>query len=200
MAAAKCCHVFSLQGCRPLIVFVNLPLVKNHLFSFLCFTLAVTLFVPRSIEAQDLTAATEAMLRKESLGGLKLELPEKEVIKQLGKPERVGQLTRQEADGTYVQQWEYGSKGLSILMTSGEKKTGAKSIASFIASAGCTLATKKEIKIGSPLSAVRKAYGSFEDRENKAEDQFVAGSIYGGIIFNFEKGKVSRIFFGAAAE
>ena len=30
--------------------------------------------------------------------------------------------------------------------------------------------------------------------------QFVAGSIYGGIIFNFAKGKVSRIFLGAAAE
>jgi hypothetical protein len=25
------------------------------------------------------------------------------------------------------------------------------------------------------------------------------GSVYGGIIFNFTKGKVSRIFFGAAA-
>jgi hypothetical protein len=28
----------------------------------------------------------------------------------------------------------------------------------------------------------------------------VVGSIYGGIILNFTGGKVSRIFFGAAAE
>ena len=29
---------------------------------------------------------------------------------------------------------------------------------------------------------------------------FIAGSIFGGVMFNFEKGKVSRIFIGAAAE
>ncbi len=48
---------------------------------------------------------------------------------------------------------------------------------------------------------MRKAYASHADKENPpTAEQFVAGSIYGGIIFHFEKGKVSRIFFGAAAE
>ncbi|MGB8169935.1 MAG: hypothetical protein WCF18_20700 [Chthoniobacteraceae bacterium] len=165
-----------------------------------CLALAVTFVVPLASPAQGPKPATEAMLQREHLGALKLGLSEKEVLKQLGKPEKQGALTSQEADGTYVQQWKYPSKGLSILMTTGEKKTGAKSIASFIATAGCTLATERGIKIGSSESAVRKAYGAFADSEHKAANEFVAGSIYGGIIFDFEKGKVSRIFFGAAAE
>jgi hypothetical protein len=47
---------------------------------------------------------------------------------------------------------------------------------------------------------VRKAYAAFADGESSSEGSFVVGSIYGGIIFSFEKGKVSGIFFGAAAE
>jgi hypothetical protein len=31
-------------------------------------------------------------------------------------------------------------------------------------------------------------------------DTFVAGSIYGELIINFQNGKVSKIFLGAAAE
>jgi hypothetical protein len=107
---------------------------------------------------------------------------------------------RAAADGNYAQDWHYPEKGIDVSM-SGEKKTGRKRIVSVTASAPCTLATRKGIKIGSAESAVRKAYTMFADREARAEPgTYVVGSIYGGIIFNFEKGKVSRIFFGAAAE
>lgn len=50
---------------------------------------------------------------------------------------------------------------------------------------------------------MHKAYGSFEDKENASaakKNSFVAGSIYGGILFTFKDNKVSSIFFGAAAE
>jgi hypothetical protein len=88
-------------------------------------------------------------------------------------------------------------------MSAGEKKTGAKTVALFTASKDCSLATTKGIKIGSSEADVRKAYVSFEDKENASAVQkgsFVAGSIYGGIIFTFKDKKVSSIFFGAAAE
>jgi hypothetical protein len=61
-------------------------------------------------------------------------------------------------------------------------------------------ATSKGTKIGDAESAARKAYAEHVDRETSAEHGIVVGSIYGGIIFDFTKGKVSRIFFGAAAE
>ena len=48
---------------------------------------------------------------------------------------------------------------------------------------------------------VMKAYKSQWNREDsKHFGGVVAGSIYGGVMFNFKNGKVSRIFLGAAAE
>lgn len=65
----------------------------------------------------------------------------------------------------------------------------------------CTLATKQGIRIGSTEQEVRKAYRKDWNREDSASSEnFVAGSIYGGIIFQFQDGKVTRIFLGAAAE
>jgi hypothetical protein len=145
--------------------------------------------------------ATEAMLRAESLGGLRLGLPEKDVLKLLGPPAKRGEVVFQEADGNYVQDWHYPDKGIDLLMSAGEKKSGEKTIANITASAPCTFATRKGIKIGDAESAARKAYAKHVDRETTADPGIlVVGSIYGGIIFNFTEGKVSRIFFGAAAE
>jgi hypothetical protein len=166
-------------------------------------TILVGTLVLNMFDASDCRAdetATEAMLRAETLGGLRLGLPEKAVLKLLGPPAKRGELVLQEADGNYVQDWHYPDKGIDLLMSAGEKKSGAKTIANITASAPCTFATKKGIKIGDAESVARKAYAEHIDRETSAEHGIVVGSIYGGIIFDFTKGKVSRIFFGAAAE
>lgn len=143
---------------------------------------------------------TEAMLRAESLGKLRLGLPEKDVVKLLGSPATRGKLVSDEADGNYVQDWHYPDKGIELVMSAGGKKSAAKKIAAITASAPCTFATKKGIKIGDDESAARKAYTEHIDRESSVPGTLVVGSLYGGIIFNFTDGKVSRIFFGAAAE
>jgi hypothetical protein len=143
------------------------------------------------------------LLAAESLGGIKLGLTEKKLVDLIGQPKKKTALTLMEATGDYCQTWRYPGKGLEITMSAGEKKTGAKTVASFTASKGCSLTTTKGIKIGSSEADVRKAYGSFEDKENASavqKDSFVAGSVYGGIIFTFKGSKVSSIFFGAAAE
>ena len=67
--------------------------------------------------------------------------------------------------------------------------------------APCTLATKRGIRIGSTEQEVKKAYKKDWNKEDSTSSgRFVAGSIYGGIVFEFQNGKVSRIFLGAAAE
>jgi hypothetical protein len=167
------------------------------------FTILTLIWALNMFEAFDCRAderATEVMLKAESLGGLRLGLPEKDVIKLLGPPSKRGALVLQEADGNFVQGWHYPGKGIELLMSAGEKKSGTKTIANITASAPCAFATRKGIKIGDAESAVRKAYAAHVDRENSEPGVFVVGSIYGGIIFNFTEGKVSRIFFGAAAE
>jgi hypothetical protein len=172
---------------------------KLGLASFFLVGLGLNMFGAPNCRAGE--TATEAMLRAESLGGLRLGLPEKDVIKLLGSSAKRGALVFQEADGNYVQPWHYPDKGIDLVMSAGEKKSGAKTIANITASAPCIFATKKGIKIGSVESAVRKAYAEYADRESGNEPGiFVVGSIYGGIIFNFTEGKVSKIFFGAAAE
>jgi hypothetical protein len=172
---------------------------KLGVASFFFLGLGLNMFDAPNCRADE--TATEAMLRAESLGGLRLGLPEKDVIKLLGSPVKRGKLVYQEADGNYVQDWHYPDKGIDLVMSAGEKKSGAKTIADMTAFAPCTFATKKGIKIGSAESAVRKVYSEYADRESGNEPGiFVVGSIYGGIIFNFTEGKVSKIFFGAAAE
>jgi len=167
-------------------------------------TIIIATFVLNMFDASTCRAdekATETMLRTESLGGLRLELPEKDVLKLLGPPAKRSALVLQEADGNYVQDWHYPQKGIDLQMSAGGKKSGAKTVASITASAPCPFATKKGIKIGDTESAARKAYAEYADRESGNEPgSFVVGSIYGGIIFNFTSGKVSKIFFGAAAE
>ena len=162
-------------------------------------TLVLNMFDASNCRADE--TVTEAMLRAESLGGLRLGLPEKDVLKLLGSPATRGKLVFQEADGNYVQDWHYPDKGTELLMSAGEKRSGVKTIANITASAPCTFATRKGIKIGDAESAARKAYAEHVDRETRADPGIlVVGSIYGGIIFNFTEGKVSRMFFGAAAE
>jgi hypothetical protein len=162
-------------------------------------TLALNLFAALDCRADE--AATAAMLRAEGLGGLRLELPEKDVLKLLGPPTKRGALVLQEADGNWVQKWHYPGKGIELMMSAGGKKSGAKTVFYIMASAPCTLATMKGIKIGTAESVVRKAYAAHVDHETKDESgTLVVGSVYGGIIFNFSGNKVSRIFFGAAAE
>ena len=161
-------------------------------------TLVLNMFGASNCRADE--AAAEAMLRAERLGELRLGLPEKDVLKLLGSPATRGKLVFQEADGNYVQDWHYPDKGIELLMSAGEKKSGVKTIANMTVSAPCTYSTKKGIKIGDAESAARKAYTEHVDRETSDPGTLVVGSIYGGIIFNFTDSKVSRIFFGAAAE
>lgn len=147
-----------------------------------------------------LAAEKAGALENETLGQLKLGRKAAEIVKALGQPESKGKEVHWEATGDWVQEWNYPAKGLTLQMASA-RKGAAKTVLSFTAEEGSKLATGRGIKIGSTLGEVRKAYGKFENKEDsQAGETFVAGSIYGGIIFHLKDGKVSSIFFGAAAE
>jgi len=144
------------------------------------------------------------ILAIEKLGSLKVGIKEKDLGPILGKsPVIKGKVVEEGATGDFVSTWTCAEKGLSLHMSSGQTKKGAKTVRGFTATAKCTLATAKGIKIGSKKADVVKAYKAFESKDtNEASPpgSFVAGSVYGGIIFSFKDGKVSEIFFGAAAE
>lgn len=161
--------------------------------SFRLIFLLVVLMIPA-------LRAEEKNVSSEPFGKLALGQSADAVRKLLGEPEAKGKDTSWEAIGEWVQDWKFPKQGLTLAMAS-EKKGGAKTLFSVTASAGCTLATARGIKVGSAEADVWKAYAKEKDKEQSRHgDSFVAGSIYGGIIFHFKEGKVSQIFIGAAAE
>lgn len=145
-------------------------------------------------------AAEEFPYGKEQIGKLHIGLSEAEVRQIIpGKPTR-GAAQLWGADGQYHQEWQYAGGGITLGMVS-EKKGGLKSIDSITITSPSTLKTQRGIGIGSTEAEVVKAYGRFRNAEDsKPGELLVAGSIFGGVMFNFHRGKVSRIFIGAAAE
>jgi hypothetical protein len=104
------------------------------------------------------------------------------------------------AIGTFVSKWSYPERGISLHMVS-DKPGEKKKVLMFEIRHPCSYKTSKGIGIGSTESQVMAAYGKYQVRESsRAGKSLVAGSPYGGIIFDFEEGRVSSIFIGAAAE
>ena len=144
--------------------------------------------------------ADDQLLDKEALGKIKLGWKAADVAALLGKPDSKGKDTEWDAIGEWVQEWRFKSQGLTLNMASGSKG-GAKTVLTITAGAPSKLATARGIQIGSTIAEVTKAYGKVHDKEGSVPGKtFVAGSVYGGVIFTFTGGKVSRIFIGAAAE
>ncbi|HRI10483.1 MAG TPA: hypothetical protein PKW35_21835, partial [Nannocystaceae bacterium] len=145
-------------------------------------------------------AEAEGLLSAERFGDLRYGLPAADVTAKLGEPASRGKNQLWEADGAYHQDWSYPAIGVTLDMAS-DSRSGPKKVASITLRAPATLATSKGVTVGSPRALVLDRYGKLRDPESPAEDDtFVAGSIFGGVIFAFEGGKVSQIFLGAGAE
>jgi hypothetical protein len=144
--------------------------------------------------------AEDNLLEGESLGKITLQQKADQLTALIGKPEGKGRDVEWGATGEWVQEWRYPKQGLQLNMAS-ETKGGAKGVLSITATAPCKLATKRGIKIGSSMADVNKAYQDVYDKEQSVPGKsFVAGSVYGGVIFTIKDGKVVGIFVGAAAE
>ena len=141
-----------------------------------------------------------SLMKSESIGPAKIGLTGDSLIKNFGRPDSMGPIQMSQASGSYIQNWVYNKIGIKFEMESHDS-LGPKRVSSIEVVSPCTLSTKKGIKIGSGLDEVKKEYGEYQDKENSDEkSSFVAGSIYGGMIFSIEAGKVNKIFIGASAE
>ncbi|MFY0536962.1 hypothetical protein [Nannocystis pusilla] len=148
------------------------------------------------------TEELSSILDREQLGELKIGLPAAELTRLLGAPARRSRAELSEATGSYVQQWSWPDKGLELSLDAADKR-GPYALAAIRAVAPCALRTTRGIGLGDGYKAVETAYLADRDPEEEQDElSFVAGSVYSGVIFTFdaERGKVSEIFFGAAAE
>lgn len=149
-----------------------------------------------TVPAKPLDEIGLELLQKEQFGAIKIGLTAVKTTEALGTPEKKGKQEEWEADGETHQLWEYKSKGLSLDMIGKEEQV----ISSIDITAPSTLKTTKNIGIGSTKEEVEAAYADAIDKSNPESTDIVAGTIYGGIIFRMENGKVTGIFAGAAAE
>jgi hypothetical protein len=142
-----------------------------------------------------------ALLDREHLGNLRIGSTAQEVSKTFASCRlQKDKAVRWEADGLYHQDWHDPACGISVDMVSENLEEG-QAAASIAVRAPAKAQTGRGIGIGSSEAEVAKAYHA----EMNAEDsqtgvQFVAGSIYGGLIFTINQGRVEKIFLGAAAE
>ena len=141
-----------------------------------------------------------ALLKAERIGPLRIGLPEGEVARGIACQPRRGSVTRWEADGDYHQEWAYPDCGITLDMSATTPK-GAWTIGAITLTRPSPWKTRRGIGIGDTERAVITAYGRDRSAEDSAPGKnFVAGSVYGGLMLTFEGGQITRIFLGAAAE
>ena len=151
--------------------------------------------------AQKIAASTRYDTTKERIGGLRLGLLESDTVASIPcSPKKLKEIY-EGATGDSVQTWQFAACGIVLKMSS-PKKGAPKSIAAITLTKPATFATSRGIRIGSTEQEVLAAYGRYRDTDGDTQKgkRFVAGSVYDGIIFDFQNGTVVRIFLGAAAE
>ncbi|MEO5947021.1 MAG: hypothetical protein ABIP79_09405 [Chitinophagaceae bacterium] len=133
------------------------------------------------------------------IGDLSLGMTAKQITNKLGEPVSKSKEELWGADGLQHQDWEYKAKGISLNMTR-ETATSAMEVFSISITNPCQFKTKKNIGIGSTYDEVMSTYAQEIDTTASDENVITVGSLYGGIIIEFENNKVVSIFVGAAAE
>ncbi|HEY5535156.1 MAG TPA: hypothetical protein VIL99_09520 [Ignavibacteria bacterium] len=138
--------------------------------------------------------------QKELLYVLNNASQDSEVLQQFGEPEEKSEFIYYGADDSEHQFWLYKSLGLKIDFVKDDSKT--LFVSSVKINSPSNLKTSRGIGIRSTKDEVLNAYkDEINSEESKIyEGMIVAGSVYGGIIFDIKNGKVTSIFIGASAE
>lgn len=137
------------------------------------------------------------LMDRETVGGLKRGMTDKSVVSLLGEAQEKTEILVWGADGLKHQTWKYEAKGIELDLT-GEQ--GSQKVNMIHIRRPCELKTSRDIGIGSKKEDVEKKYRSEIGKEYSNETAIVAGTVYGGIIFEIKDGLVESIFIGAAAE
>lgn len=136
----------------------------------------------------------------ESVGPIRLGMPAKEVVAALGEPDAKSEYQLMGATGEFVADWPWASKGLTLTMAAVDASGTMPTVSGISCEASCAFELPWGLKMGSTRAEVEAIYGEHFDPDFTNEQQFVAGSIYGGTFYRFEGGEVVGIFIGAGAE
>ena len=145
----------------------------------------------------DYSAVGSRLMKKEAIGPVRIGARSDEVVKALGSPEAKSQTNVSEVDAKPHQQWTYAKQGVVLDMVT---ESGKQEVAMITVSAPSTLETKRGVGIGSSKDSVAKAYAAEIDPSVVDPQSILAGTVYGGLGFSLEDGRVTSITLGAGAE
>jgi hypothetical protein len=155
---------------------------------------------PKATQSTGPTAAeTTQFLKTESLGGVSFRMPEADLKKLLGEPDKWGEESKDVHNGGTLTEADYSSKGLAIVLRT-DDKSGLRMVDEVYVKAPSTQHTAGGIQVGSPLEDLRRVYGAYENKAASDEQLFVAGSEREGIYFGLKEGRVFYIRLGAGYE
>lgn len=136
-----------------------------------------------------------------SVGFLKQGLPAKVIWDKLGPTESSEEPFEEGASGDILAPWGWASQGVEANMLFPNPEADPSEVRDFTVKAPFQGKTARGIGIGSSEEEVRAAYADCIDpRAGSPGRMVVAGSVYGGMFFDIQDGKVSSIFVGAGAE
>lgn len=146
------------------------------------------------------TADDFALLKEERIGPLRVDQPAAEAEQLITCPVQRSSVKLWGADGEYHQTWTAPDCGLTLDVGAAEP-TGPQTVRAITVTTPSAWTTARGIGIGRTEAEVMTAYGRDRNaEESQAGQLFVAGSVYGGLLFSFEGGRVTQLFLGAAAE
>ena len=135
-----------------------------------------------------------------AFGGLRLGITRAELEALLGPPSEVGESEEMAATGLFVRElgWPEAGVRASVAATAAGQ---LEHLDGFTVMAPFAGKTSKGVGIGSAEAAVLAAYAEAIDGQATAPgERVVAGSLFGGAIFDLSGGVVVSVFVGAAAE
>lgn len=143
--------------------------------------------------------AALALLKDEAIGGIRMDMTDKEVVAVLGPPSKKGKPIEEGATGETVAQWEWKKAGINVLFSDAAKSPKVRGIGLTDPS---TLKTKKGVGIGSSRAALDTAYGAgrMKSGDDGADASYTVGNHYYGLVFSFEGDNVKSAYWGVLAE
>jgi hypothetical protein len=141
------------------------------------------------------------LMTTERIGPLKIGKTALEIQKEIGNPEQRTKFEISPVDGLNHQTWTYDKQGIELGMIKDDQ--GAIILNSYKIYVSCIYETSRGIHLGSLDTEVLENYKNYiasDDHEAEDDASIIAGSVYGGVIFEITAGVVTRIYVGAAAE
>jgi len=144
------------------------------------------------------------LMGTEKFGEIKLGIDSISVVEILGQPDSITTVNYWGADGGYHNEWIYNPIGLTIgfnrIPDHPDSKYHECLTDRMTMTAPSLFSTNRRIQIGSPKIEVMSNYKMAIVDTLGYNNHIVAGTVYGGLIFQFKQDTVVSIFLGAAAE